>query len=123
LNKAGYIHRGQCCYVGWCIGIVRRPEQLKWCFSTSSAVSAQYVEVCLIAYHFAVEVRLVCEVLSAIELLLDYPLVPSNRLTHFRMVMRVVSKCLAAAEMPNFFAYLTISNLICILLLYFGTGG
>jgi len=22
LDEAGYIHRGQCCYVGWCIGIV-----------------------------------------------------------------------------------------------------
>jgi len=122
LDDVGYIHRGQCCYVHWCFGVVRS-EQVKCVFFASAAILTQYVEICLIAYRFAVEVRLVYETLSAIELVLNYPMVPSNRLTHFRTVTRVVPKTLATAEMPNFFAYLTISSLTCILLLDIGTVG
>ena len=73
LDDVGYIHRGQCCYVDWCVGKVRS-ELLKWRLSTSSAVFAQYVEICLITYRFSVKIGSVYEVLCAIKLVLYYPM-------------------------------------------------
>jgi len=70
LDDVGYIHRGQSSYVRWCIGVVSS-EQVEWCFFTSAAVFTQYIEICLIAYRFAVEVSLVYEIFSAIELVFD----------------------------------------------------
>ena len=177
-------------------------------FFASTAILTQYVEICLIAYRFVVEVRLVYGALGAIELAPNYAMesfyaaivcratrryeamfnsIPHKRLLKSavscasgghnelrpvvrllfsceypkktspvatsrklnchcrrfnslrkyqnsgisewcellfpRTVTRVVPKCLAAAKMPNSFAYLTISSLICILLLDIGTAG